>query len=150
MWITPAGRGTAETVKLPGGGEAMLVDDAYNANPESMRAAIDVLAGVAGQKLLALGDMGELGAEAPKYHAEIGAYARAAGINRLYALGEASKHTVAAFGAGAQHFPRIEDMLPEIENALASDATLLVKGSRFMQMERVVQAFAQKETSTCC
>ena len=129
---------------------ATLIDDTYNANPESVRAAIDVLAAIAGRKFLALGDMGELGALVDQYHTEIGAYARAAGVDRLYALGENSAHAVAAFGAGARHFPRIEEMLAEIENALAPDVTLLVKGSRFMQMERVIKAFAQKEEATCC
>jgi len=129
---------------------ATLIDDTYNANPESVRAAIDVLANVAGRKFLVLGDLGELGARAPQCHTEIGEYARAAGIERLYALGENSAYAVTAFGAGARHFPRIEEMLAEIETALASDVTLLVKGSRFMQMERVVKAFEQEEESTCC
>ncbi len=122
---------------------ATLIDDTYNANPESMRAAIEVLASVTGRKFLALGDMGELGARAAQYHTEIGERAREAGIERLYALGENSAHAVAAFGAGARHYPRIEDMLADIETALGPDVTLLVKGSRFMRMERVIKAFAR-------
>jgi UDP-N-acetylmuramoyl-tripeptide--D-alanyl-D-alanine ligase len=121
---------------------AALIDDTYNANPESMRAAIDVLARVPGHRVLIVGDMGELGEHAAACHAEIGAYARAAGIERLYALGELSLHTVQAFGAGAQHFAALEALLAAAKAELASGATLLVKGSRFMKMERVVQAFA--------
>lgn len=121
---------------------ATLIDDTYNANPESMRAAIAVLAQAPGIRLLVLGDMGELGPEAPRLHADIGAAARAAGIERLFALGDLSAHTARAFGAGARYFPRIEEMLAEIELALEPGVTMLVKGSRFMQMERVVKAFA--------
>jgi len=123
---------------------ATLIDDTYNANPDSVRAAIAVLAQAPGKKLLVLGDMGELGPSAPGLHAQIGAFARESGIDRLFTLGELSAHAAPAFGAGARHFTRIEDLLAEIENALAPDATLLVKGSRFMQMERVVKSFEIK------
>lgn len=121
---------------------ATLIDDTYNANPESMRAAIDVLAGVAGKRLLVLGDMGELGERATTCHSELGAYARSAGIERLYALGEQSAHIVAAFGAGARHFAGMEELTAQLQTELAPDLTVLVKGSRFMQMERVVEACA--------
>ena len=119
-----------------------LIDDTYNANPDSVRAAISVLVQARGKKLLVLGDMGELGGGGAAMHAEVGAYAREAGVTRLFTLGELSAHTADAFGAGARHFTRIEDLLAEIENALAPDVTLLVKGSRFMRMGRVVTAFA--------
>ncbi len=121
---------------------ATLIDDTYNANPDSVRAAITVLAQARGKKLLVLGDMGELGRAAGAMHAQVGEFARRAGVNRLFTLGELSAHATQAFGAGARHFTRIEDLLAEIENALAPDVTVLVKGSRFMQMERVVTAFA--------
>jgi UDP-N-acetylmuramoyl-tripeptide--D-alanyl-D-alanine ligase len=88
-----------------------------------------------------LGDMGELGPQAPALHAGVGAFARVSGIDRMFTLGELSAHATQAFGAGARHFTRIEDLLAEIENALAPGVTLLVKGSRFMQMERVVKSF---------
>jgi UDP-N-acetylmuramoyl-tripeptide--D-alanyl-D-alanine ligase len=132
--------------RKPARAGATLIDDTYNANPESMRAAIDVLARAPGRRLLVLGDMGELGDRANACHSEVGEYARAAGIEQLYGLGEASANTVTAFGAGARHFPRIEDLLTDIENKLAPDMTVLVKGSRFMQMERVVKAFAVDES----
>ncbi len=121
--------------------DAMLIDDTYNANPESVQAAIAVLAQAPGRKLLVLGDMGELGAGAPVLHAESGLLARKAGIDQLFTLGELSAHAAQAFGAGARHFSRIEDLLAEIENALSPETTMLVKGSRFMQMERVVKSF---------
>lgn len=120
---------------------AALIDDTYNANPESVRAAIAVLAQASGTKLLVLGDMGELGPDAPRFHAEIGEAARVAGVDRLLTLGELSAHAARAFGPGARHFPRIEELLAEIENALGPKVTVLVKGSRFMQMERVVKSF---------
>ena len=118
-----------------------LIDDTYNANPDSLRAAIAVLVEARGTQLLVLGDMGELGGFAAALHAEAGTHARDAGVSRLLTLGEFSAHASAAFGAGARHFTRIEDLLAEIGSVLGPDVTMLVKGSRFMQMERVVKAF---------
>ena len=120
---------------------ATLIDDTYNANPESVRGAIAGLAQAPGGKLLVLGDMGELGPDAPALHAEAGAFAAEAGIDRLFTFGELSAHAARAFGKNARHFCRIEDLLAEIENLLAPEVTMLVKGSRFMQMERVVRSF---------
>lgn len=118
---------------------AMLIDDTYNANPDSVRAAIDVLARAPGRKFLVLGDMGEVGTQGAAFHEEVGVYARAAGIDGLYALGALAAVTVRAFGAGARHYPHIEELLADVESALGPRTTLLVKGSRFMQMERVVR-----------
>ena len=123
-------------------GGATLIDDTYNANPESMRAAIDVLARVPGRRVLIIGDMGELGARAAACHGEIGSHARAAGIDAVYALGDQSQHAVTTFGDGARHFTAIGALLAAAGTELAPGATLLVKGSRFMKMERVVEAFA--------
>lgn len=120
-----------------------LIDDTYNANPESVNAALAVLAAAAGRRIFVLGDMGELGPESHKFHAEIGEQARSSGIETLLALGEASLHAVRGFGPGAMHFERIEDLLAHLENLLAPGVTVLVKGSRFMQMERVVRSFEQ-------
>ncbi len=120
-----------------------FIDDTYNANPDSVRAALAVLAQQPGRKLLVLGDMGELGSDAAAMHAQIGLAARAAGVERLLALGELTKETAGAFGAGAMHFERIQELLAELENELAPDTTVLVKGSRFMQMERVVKSFTE-------
>ncbi len=120
-----------------------LIDDTYNANPDSVKAALAVLAAQSGKKLLVLGDMGELGQDAAALHAEIGLAAREAGTDRLLALGELTKATVGAFGHGAMHFDRIEALLAELETALDADTTVLVKGSRFMKMERVVNRFLE-------
>jgi len=117
---------------------AMLIDDTYNANPASMRAAIGVLAQVGGTRIFVLGDMGELGEGAAAFHAEIGGEAKRAGIEKLYALGDLSRDAVSEFGDGARHFERIEDLLAELDKELDADVTVLVKGSRFMKMERVV------------
>ena len=126
---------------------ATLIDDTYNANPASARAAIAVLALAPGAKLLVLGDMGELGPVGPELHAEIGEFARSQGINGLYTLGDLSTHATRGFGAGARHFTRVEDLLAEVENALRPDVTVLVKGSRFMKMERVVKGLESRITS---
>jgi UDP-N-acetylmuramoyl-tripeptide--D-alanyl-D-alanine ligase len=115
---------------------ATLIDDSYNANPDSVRAAIDVLAGCPRPTVLVLGDMGEVGDAGPAYHREVGAYARERGIGALYALGEASREAAAAFGERARHFDSPEALV----HALPAAATVLVKGSRFMRMERVVAA----------
>ncbi len=120
-----------------------FIDDTYNANPDSVKAALAVLAQQPGQKILVLGDMGELGTDAAAMHAQIGLAARAAGVSRLLALGDLTQETVGAFGAGAMHFERIQELLAELENELTPNTTVLVKGSRFMQMDRVVQSFME-------
>jgi UDP-N-acetylmuramoyl-tripeptide--D-alanyl-D-alanine ligase len=120
---------------------AALIDDTYNANLESALAAVSVLARMPGKRVLVLGDMGELGAESAHAHAAVGAAARAAGIEQLYTLGIAAEGAAKAFGAPARHFQRIEDLLQSLEPELQAGTTVLVKGSRFMQMERVVQSF---------
>lgn len=112
-----------------------VIDDTYNANPDSVRAAIDVLASCPGPTALVLGDMGEVGPQGPQFHREVGEYARARGVSRLLALGEATPHAVAAFGPDARHFGGIEELVAALDAK-----TVLVKGSRFMKMERVVAA----------
>jgi UDP-N-acetylmuramoyl-tripeptide--D-alanyl-D-alanine ligase len=122
---------------------ARLIDDTYNANPDSVAAAIEVLAAQPGRRLLVLGEMGELGPGAADLHAEIGKRAKRAGIERLLCLGDLSVAATRAFGDGAMHFERIEELLAETEQALGPDVTVLVKGSRFMKMERVVKSFQE-------
>jgi UDP-N-acetylmuramoyl-tripeptide--D-alanyl-D-alanine ligase len=117
-----------------------LIDDSYNANPDSVRAAIDVLAAEGGAKVLLLGDMAEVGERGVEFHQEIGRYARERGIDRLYAAGALSRACVAAFGDGGRHFATVEDLINAAQGELRPQTTMLVKGSRFMRMERVVAA----------
>jgi UDP-N-acetylmuramoyl-tripeptide--D-alanyl-D-alanine ligase len=124
---------------------AALIDDTYNANPESVRAAISVLAQATGRRIFVFGDMGELGREAARLHAEIGDCAKEADLECMLTLGESSAEASRTFGRNAKHFSRIEDLLADLQNALAPDVTVLVKGSRFMKMERVVQALEQDD-----
>ena len=121
---------------------ATVIDDSYNANPDSVRAAIDVLAAADGPTALVLGDMGEVGEHGPDFHLEVGRYARERGIAALYALGELTAHATAGFGRGARHFASMEDLIEALRAAAVAGATLLVKGSRFMHMERAVAALA--------
>lgn len=124
---------------------ATLIDDTYNANPDSALAAISVLAAASGKRLLVLADMGELGAGAARMHADVGAAAARAGVDMLFTFGELAERATQAFGLRGKHFTRIDDLLVAIESVLDEDTTLLVKGSRFMRMERVVSAFAAAE-----
>jgi UDP-N-acetylmuramoyl-tripeptide--D-alanyl-D-alanine ligase len=119
--------------------DATIIDDTYNANPDSVRAAIDVLAAKSGKRYLVLGDMGEMGAEAKPLHAGIGDYAKLANLDGLFALGTLTEETVMALGANGWHFDTLEELVHEIDQRLAPNVTVLVKGSRFMKMERVVQ-----------
>ncbi|CAN7204054.1 UDP-N-acetylmuramoyl-tripeptide--D-alanyl-D-alanine ligase [Trinickia sp. LjRoot230] len=131
---------------------ATVIDDTYNSNPDSMRAAIDVLASMPAPRVLVMGDMGEVGDHGPAFHREIGAYARERGIDALYALGDAVRDAIAAFvepkaaaSAGdAYHFEHPDALVAHLQQAgWGAGATLLVKGSRFMRMERVVDALTQ-------
>lgn len=124
---------------------AVVLDDTYNANPDSVRAAIDVLAATVGRKVLVLGDMGEIGEASGQYHDEIGGYAKSQGIDRLFALGDASQAAVRNFGEGGWHFCDIEKLLVAVNKELGPETTVLVKGSRFMRMERVADVIVAGE-----
>jgi UDP-N-acetylmuramoyl-tripeptide--D-alanyl-D-alanine ligase len=132
-------KGRLQNKPCRGGG--VLIDDTYNANPDSARAAIAVLAASAGTRILVLGDMGELGPEGRSLHEAVGAAAREAGIERLLTLGELSEAASAAFGAGARHFRDVDELCAALEEVVGRDVTVLVKGSRFMRMERIVWRF---------
>jgi len=121
---------------------ATVIDDSYNANPDSVRAAIDVLAAAGGPTVLVLGDMGEVGEQGPDFHLEVGRYARERGIGVLYALGEMTAHAVGGFGRGARHFASMDDLIETLRATAGTGSTVLVKGSRFMRMERAVAALA--------
>ena len=131
--------------KRPGIAGAVVLDDTYNANPDSVRAGIDVLAATIGHKVLVLGDMGEIGEASGQYHDEIGGYAKSQGIDRLFALGDASQQAVRNFGEGARHFCNIDKLIAAVNKELGPETTVLVKGSRFMKMERVADAIAAEE-----
>jgi UDP-N-acetylmuramoyl-tripeptide--D-alanyl-D-alanine ligase len=124
--------------RLPSG--ALLIDDSYNANPDSVRAAIDVLARMRGERWLVLGDMGEVGAQGPAFHREVGEYARSAGLDRLYATGTLAREATTAFGRGAVHHAGVPELAVALAHEMHQGVTVLVKGSRFMRMERVVAA----------
>jgi UDP-N-acetylmuramoyl-tripeptide--D-alanyl-D-alanine ligase len=122
---------------------ALLIDDSYNANPDSVRAAIDVLAQSAAPRLLILGDMGEVGANGRNFHEEIGNFAHARGIERFMATGPQMQAACTTFGAGATHFEDVTALTAAARDWLehyGPSAAVLVKGSRFMGMERVVAA----------
>ena len=133
------------------------VDDTYNANPDSVRAAIDVLAELPGPHLLVLGDMGEVGAQGPEFHQEVGRYARDSGIEHVLCLGELAASTAQAYGPTAQHFATSEALTAQVLQVLPQVSSVLVKGSRFMKMEHVVDAIQachdnknNQETAPCC
>jgi UDP-N-acetylmuramoyl-tripeptide--D-alanyl-D-alanine ligase len=136
-------QGRSRLHRLRWRGQALtLVDDSYNANPDSVRAAIDVLASLERARWLVLGDMGEVGDQGPMFHAEVGAYARARGIDHFWAVGPLCAHAAQAFGHGARHFDDFAPLQAALGDAPAA-ASVLVKGSRFMRMERLVQAFVE-------
>lgn len=125
--------------------QATVIDDTYNANPDSVRAAIRVLAQSAGEKILVLGDMGEVGDNGPAFHVEVGEYARQQGVDRLLTLGSLARHSSVAFGGTAAHFDDLEALLRDLDLCVQKTSTVLVKGSRFMKMERVVSHLMQQE-----
>ena len=131
-------KGRLQLKKLPSG--ATVIDDTYNANPESMRAAVSVLAARKGRRLFVMGDMGELGDDAEAMHASIGEFAKRAGVDELFALGAMSAVAARSFGERGRHFASVEEVAQAVAGAATADATVLVKGSRFMRMERVVEA----------
>jgi UDP-N-acetylmuramoyl-tripeptide--D-alanyl-D-alanine ligase len=128
-------KGRSRVLALTLQGRALtVVDDTYNANPDSVRAAIDVLAQLPGPQLLVLADMGEVGDQGPQFHAEVGDYARQCGLTQLLTLGEQSQ------AMGGTHFHDIEALQQAVRERLPLVSSVLVKGSRFMKMERVIEA----------
>ena len=133
-------KGRSRALALQLDGRALtLIDDSYNATPDSVRAAIEVLATLPAPRLLVLGDMGEVGDQGPQFHAEAGQLARSLGIETLFTLGQASDAAAISFGKG-QHFADIDSMQAAVRSVLPQTGSVLVKGSRFMKMERVVAA----------
>jgi len=128
-----------------GKGGVRLIDDSYNANPDSVQAAIAVLVGLPGRHWLVLGDLGELGPESAELHRGLGAIARAAGVDRLFTLGALSAAATEAFGPGARHFTDQAALVRALEAALGPDDLVLVKGSRLAAMDRVADALCAGE-----
>lgn len=126
---------------------ALVIDDTYNANPDSVRAAIDVLAQLGKDQILVLGDMGEVGDNGAEFHREIGAYAFEHGIAKIFLLGELVRHTAEAYGESARYYSDLSSLLKELDAHVQSDTAILVKGSRFMKMERVVTHLTAPENT---
>jgi UDP-N-acetylmuramoyl-tripeptide--D-alanyl-D-alanine ligase len=122
-----------------------IIDDTYNANPASMEAAIKVLTETSKRSWLVMGDMGELGEMAEDAHKQAGINARISGVKRLYAIGELSRHAVDAFGNGAQHFANRESLIAALKPEIENDLSVLVKGSRAMHMEKIVQSLVEED-----
>ena len=126
---------------------AFMIDDSYNANPNSVRAGIDALKSRGGRRWLIFGDMLELGSDSVALHKEIGAYAKAAGIERLFAIGRDAQHTVNVFGAGAEWFGSLDQLIKEAQSTLEPGVTVLIKGSRGNRLERAVVALSVAGTA---
>ena len=146
-FVPVKGRSRSLQISLPGH-VLTLIDDTYNSNPDSMKAAIDVLAELPGPRLLVMGDMGEVGDQGPRFHREAGEQARANGIEMLFTIGAQSAQAHAAFGSG-RNFEAMDELNAAVLAELPQSASVLVKGSRFMKMERVIHAiseFTQKDS----
>ncbi len=128
--------GRLRLIKLPG--KIRLYDDSYNANPESMKAALSVLAKLEGPKFFIMGDMGELGTDSAKFHEEIGKFAKENGVDRLYGIGKTVAFSVKSFGRGSQQYLGKEDLLEDLRGSLRPGVNILVKGSRSAKLETLV------------
>ena len=122
---------------------ACIIDDTYNANPASLAAGLQVLKDFSGERVLVLGDMGELGDQAPMLHERVGDLARTLGIQRLYGFGNLSRYSVDKFGRGGRHFETPEAVIEALHDCMHAEMTVLVKGSRMMRMERIVSGIAR-------
>lgn len=135
---------------VPGAAGCRVIDDSYNANPASVKAAIDVLAGLPGERVLVLGDMAELGPDAAQQHAEVGVYAAAAGIDRFCATGPLCRHAIEAYcragGVGGQSFDNRADLTSTLITLAHARMTLLIKGSRSAAMDQVVSGLTQGDS----
>src|SRR6202142_592637 len=120
--------------------DSWIIDDSYNANPSSVRAGLDVLRTLPPPTWLVLGEMAELGDKSAESHADIGAYARSGGVQRLFCVGAPTPLAAASFGAAAEWFPGVEPLIARLTTELPAAATVLIKGSRINRLERVVNA----------
>jgi len=122
-----------------------IIDDTYNANPKSLTAALKVLSAYQGARYLVLGDMGELGASAEQLHRDAGKLAKQLGIDKIFTLGELSINTLQGFGSDSFYCESHDELNETLKNHLDGDTTILIKGSRYMQMEKIVQALTEEQ-----
>jgi len=139
--LTPV-RGRLQVKKTAGG--VRILDDSYNANPASLEAGLAVLAEYSGRRWLVLGDMGELGEAAAAWHEKAGSMAREYGVERIFAMGDLTVESVRVFGQEAMHFDDIESLVQAVQAAVDADTTILIKGSRCMAMDRVVDRLLEE------
>lgn len=122
---------------------ARIIDDTYNANPASVSVGLEVLKQIPGERILVLGDMAELGSAAPAIHKRVGELAKRVGVSRLFAIGDLTKVAAAGFGTGAKHYQDQEALVSDLSECLNKETTVLIKGSRLMQMEKIVAGVAR-------
>jgi len=122
--------------------QSQLIDDSYNANPASYHHALAVLSSFAGHHYLVLADFGELGDDSVTFHAQMGLDAKQAGVQRLFTLGQQSHHASQSFGEGAQHFDDMDSLADSLKQILNKDTVCLIKGSRFMQLDKLADQLA--------
>lgn len=134
--------------RFTGVAHSQVIDDTYNANPGSVRAAIDVLALQAGEKILVLGDLAELGPDAEKIHAELGAYAHECMLDAVYSLGQFSAAASQMFGHPEYHFTDKNELIAALSARATNTTTFLIKGSRSSRMEIIVRGLVEPETSS--
>jgi UDP-N-acetylmuramoyl-tripeptide--D-alanyl-D-alanine ligase len=127
----------------PGAGSVRIINDTYNANPLSTRAAIDVLCSLPGHRVFVFADMGELGDQSAQMHQMIGRYASTSGVSHFFTYGELAKNAADAFGVAAQHFSQQDELVAALKQRLNAESVVLIKGSRAMKMERVVEALQE-------
>jgi UDP-N-acetylmuramoyl-tripeptide--D-alanyl-D-alanine ligase len=135
---------------LVGINDFLLIDDSYNANPEAVKAAIDVLAQYQGKRYLLLGDMGELGDDARLRHAEVGRYALEQGIDFLWGMGSLTAEAVNEFGSNARMFSEKSEIIRAAKLEISAEDTVLVKGSRFAAMDEIVEALNKNNDLGAC
>jgi UDP-N-acetylmuramoyl-tripeptide--D-alanyl-D-alanine ligase len=131
-------KGRLQRIAAPNG--CWLIDDSYNANPSSLRVALELLKELEGPKWMVLADMGELGGFSRQSHVDAGIQARESGVERLFAAGPLSAHAAEAFGRGAEWFPDVDALIRRLSAELQPRTTVLIKGSRMNRLERVVAA----------
>ncbi len=127
-----------------GRGGVRIIDDTYNANPRSMLAALQILTQYRGERIFVVGDMAELGANSAEFHRQLGEQARDLGIKRLFCCGDLTALTAESFGAGAQFYKDQQSLINELRACLTAEATVLIKGSRSIGLEKVVSALLEE------